>query len=106
MCYYDDIPASVHVFRSSMFLFLLGIATSTWSDSSSGDLGDDVVLGYVWRYGPCGCFDVLQARYQVRHVCVVADVWFFENSSDSIQTWAMKEAKARMEARGERTDYP
>lgn len=49
---------------------------------------------------------LLQAGHNVRiilanPVCCSANV-----IPNSIQTWAMKEARARMEARGEKTDYP
>lgn len=37
---------------------------------------------------------------------VVGAVLVYYKPDTSIQTWALKEAKARMEARGEKTDYP
>jgi len=36
----------------------------------------------------------------------VGAVLLYYKPDTSIQTWALKEAKARMEARGEKTDYP
>ncbi|KAF7799036.1 hypothetical protein EIP86_010266 [Pleurotus ostreatoroseus] len=36
----------------------------------------------------------------------VGAVLLYYKPDTSIQTWAMKEARARMEARGEKTDYP
>ena len=73
-----------------------------------------MVLGYVWWNGTCGCLDVLQARYQVRTLvfwlekilllthCSFILLFYYL----SIQNWALEEAKARMEARGEKTEYP
>ncbi|OCH95792.1 hypothetical protein OBBRIDRAFT_788001 [Obba rivulosa] len=36
----------------------------------------------------------------------VASVLLYYKPDTSINAWALKEAKARMEARGEKTDYP
>ncbi|THH02142.1 hypothetical protein EW026_g682 [Hermanssonia centrifuga] len=36
----------------------------------------------------------------------VAAIGLYYKPDTSIQTWALNEAKARMEARGEKTDYP
>ncbi|KAH8102463.1 Ndufb11, NADH dehydrogenase 1 beta subcomplex subunit [Cristinia sonorae] len=36
----------------------------------------------------------------------VGAVLLYYKPDTSIQSWALKEAKARMEARGEKTDYP
>ncbi|THH30072.1 hypothetical protein EUX98_g4108 [Antrodiella citrinella] len=36
----------------------------------------------------------------------IGAVLLYYKPDTSIQTWALKEAKARMEARGEKTDYP
>ncbi|CAL1695420.1 unnamed protein product [Somion occarium] len=37
---------------------------------------------------------------------VLAGVLLYYKPDTTIQTWALQEAKARMEARGEKTDYP
>ncbi|KAJ3480870.1 hypothetical protein NLI96_g8046 [Meripilus lineatus] len=47
----------------------------------------------LWYYGMYGSM-------------ALAGVLLYYKPDTSIQTWALAEAKARMEARGEKTDYP
>lgn len=67
------------------------------------------MIWYVGMYGSLGVGAVLY-YYKPDTTCVASlhtqlyrDIDMLPNS---IQTWAMKEARARMEARGEKTDYP
>ena len=69
-----------------------------------------MVYRHVWRHGIRGGGVVLQAGHKVRHrVCfrllAIADDLGVFFVSISIQNWALKEAKQRMEARGEKVEY-
>lgn len=67
-------------------------------------MGEHVVHWHVWRYGDGDGAPLLQAGYFVG--CMCSYYVRCVDRSDRIQTWALQEAKARMEARGEKTQYP
>ena len=66
-------PISLTEWSYSWISLLIFVASSTWTVTSKGVLGDDVVLGYVRWNGTCRCLDVLQARYQVRTLVFIAE---------------------------------
>jgi hypothetical protein len=68
-----------------------------------GMVGACVVLWHVRWHGASRGGSVLQARHQVRARFLLRRVAL--KHFTSITTWALKEAKVRMEARGEPTDY-
>lgn len=80
-------------------------AACTRAKAQEGVLGDCLVCWNVWYHGSGRRLVVLQAGYQVRNI-----LWSLFNPIltispvNSIQSWALKEAKARMEARGEKPE--
>lgn len=83
------------------------VATATRSKASERNLGECVVHWHVWNHGLRNSHALLQARYKVRlpfQTChepeLISCIY-----CTSIQTWALKEAKERMDARGEKYQY-
>ncbi len=73
-------------------------------EASEGRLGEHLVHRNVWYNGLCIGDAVLQTRHKVR-LSSMSFCYRHYNLSDSIQTWALEEAKQRMEARGEKYKY-
>lgn len=67
-------------------------------------MGDRLVRGDVWHDGVGGGSALLQAGYEVSHSGQHLMGLFRHRQFCSIQSWALKEAKARMEARGEKPE--
>ena len=65
-----------------------------------------MVLWHVRDHGIDRSSSILQTRYQVSCSHFVRITHHRHCKRNSIQTWALNEAKARMEARGEKTSYP
>lgn len=85
------------------------IATTPWGEARERRLGEYLVLGDVRRDGARGRPALLQARHEVRPPDALLNSMLMLTWCPvicSIQTWALQEAKARMEARGEKTEYP
>ena len=86
------------------------LATTSRSEASKGGLGERVVSGDVRHYGIRRCNALLQARHQVSSltypdvVTLVLCTQIIKFLS-SVQTWALREAKERMEARGDKYQY-
>ena len=68
-------------------------------------MGVDLVCGHVRNICGGDCCGVLQARHKVRLPMRSLHVLLRIKEFCSIQSWALVEAKKRMEARGEATDY-
>ena len=83
-------------------------APAAWPKARARGLGDDVVYWDVRDHGRRRGAHVLQAGHKVRQLFDCRDLRSLSAAdpfASSIQTWAMKEAKERMEARGEATEY-
>lgn len=78
-------------------------APSSRTEADKGGLGEHLVYRDVWQHWACFTSFILQAGHQVGFLCWSCK--FHQRRSNSIQGWALKEAKARMEARGEKVQY-
>ncbi|KAH9950469.1 ESSS subunit of NADH:ubiquinone oxidoreductase-domain-containing protein [Amylocystis lapponica] len=65
----------------------MGAATPSWTKRKREDWE---MIWYIGMYGSMA----------------LAGVLLYYKPDTSINAWALNEAKARMEARGEKTDYP
>jgi len=82
------------------------LATTAGAEEGKRGLGKYVVYRNVWHHGICFGHAILQTWYQVRYQSLLCpNLLFTNNFWDSVQTWALQEAKGRMEARGEKYQY-
>lgn len=72
-------------------------------------MGKLLVHRDVWWNAICSCGVILQARYEVRFDHLVFTLLYDRVLTifrmNSIHTWALKEAKRRMEEKGESVEY-
>jgi hypothetical protein len=81
----------------------LSQAASSRTEAGKGGLGEHLVYRNVWHHGARHTSFLLQAGHKVGLSLTV--MYISPMQEYSIQGWALKEAKARMEARGEKVQY-
>lgn len=80
-------------------------ANSARTETREGRLGEHLVCRDVWNDGIRSGHAVLQAGFKVRLLFCINSHRGSQATVFSIQTWALEEAKKRMEARGEKYKY-